>query len=290
MGYLHINNLYKDQDILLFRECYALEKVHGTSAHISISPVRLHFFSGGESHERFVKLFDSEKIQRTYTENFTDEVTLFGEAHGGKCQGMSKTYGPDLRFVVFDVKVGECWLSVPQAEDVAGKFELAFVPWERIPTNMEAIDAERDKPSALSRQYREACPSILPDQVREGIVLRPLIEVRKNNGDRIIAKHKRVEFAERASIPNIDPAKRELMERAGEIVDEWVVPMRLNHVLDKLRGDLTIQRIPDVIAAMVEDVTREAAGEISDNQAVRKAIGQKTVVLYKHWLNQQIKG
>ncbi len=34
MGYLHIDNLYKNQTIRLFRECYALEKVHGTSAHV----------------------------------------------------------------------------------------------------------------------------------------------------------------------------------------------------------------------------------------------------------------
>lgn len=27
MGYLHIDNLYKNQTIRLFRECYALEKV-----------------------------------------------------------------------------------------------------------------------------------------------------------------------------------------------------------------------------------------------------------------------
>lgn len=30
MSYLHIPNLYKDQTILLLRECFALEKVHGT--------------------------------------------------------------------------------------------------------------------------------------------------------------------------------------------------------------------------------------------------------------------
>lgn len=29
MGYLKINNLYKEQTILLFKECYALEKIHG---------------------------------------------------------------------------------------------------------------------------------------------------------------------------------------------------------------------------------------------------------------------
>ena len=29
MGYQHIDNLYKNQSILMFRECYALEKIHG---------------------------------------------------------------------------------------------------------------------------------------------------------------------------------------------------------------------------------------------------------------------
>ena len=29
MGYKKINNLYKDQTILSFKECYAMEKVHG---------------------------------------------------------------------------------------------------------------------------------------------------------------------------------------------------------------------------------------------------------------------
>lgn len=38
---------------------------------------------------------------------------------------------------------------------------------------------------------------------------------------------------------------------------------------------------PLVIAAMVEDVTREAAGEITDNMPARKAIGGRTVQLFK---------
>lgn len=29
MGYIHIENLYKNRAILLFKECYALEKIHG---------------------------------------------------------------------------------------------------------------------------------------------------------------------------------------------------------------------------------------------------------------------
>ncbi len=35
MGYMHIDNLYKNQEILMLKECYAMEKIHGSSAHIS---------------------------------------------------------------------------------------------------------------------------------------------------------------------------------------------------------------------------------------------------------------
>lgn len=66
MGYMHIQNLYKDQTILLFKECYALEKIHGTSAHIkfSMAPTSpaLTFFSGGEKHERFKALFNDADL------------------------------------------------------------------------------------------------------------------------------------------------------------------------------------------------------------------------------------
>ena len=63
MGYLHIDNLYKNQTIMIFRECYALEKVHGTSAHISFKEGQLHFSAGGEKHDNFVKLFDAEHVR-----------------------------------------------------------------------------------------------------------------------------------------------------------------------------------------------------------------------------------
>lgn len=46
MAYLHIENLYKARDIMLFRECYAMEKIHGTSAHVGWNG-SLYFFSGG---------------------------------------------------------------------------------------------------------------------------------------------------------------------------------------------------------------------------------------------------
>ncbi len=49
MGYLHIDNLYKVRDILLFKRCYAMNKLHGTSSHISWKEGKLHYFPGGEN-------------------------------------------------------------------------------------------------------------------------------------------------------------------------------------------------------------------------------------------------
>src|SRR5271157_1732275 len=99
MGYLHINNLStKCQDILLFKECYALEKVHGTSAHVSWNDNKLGFFSGGEKHERFIKLFDHEALIKVFTErHLNQKVIVYGEAYGGSQQGMKDTYGVELR-------------------------------------------------------------------------------------------------------------------------------------------------------------------------------------------------
>ena len=69
---MHIDNLYKDQRILLFKECYALEKIHGTSAHISYSAEKktLTFFTGG-NHNIFISLFDSEKLLQAFLANLS---------------------------------------------------------------------------------------------------------------------------------------------------------------------------------------------------------------------------
>lgn len=289
MGYLHVPNLYKEQDILLFRHCYALEKIHGTSTHVGWKDGTLHFFAGGENYERFAKLFDSPILTERFAEKFGIEadVTVFGEGYGGRCQGMSKTYGKELRFIAFDVQVGEVWLSVPQAADLASSLGLDFVHYEELPTDLEALDAARDADSEQAKRNGTG-----EGHRREGVVLRPLIEVRTNNGHRIIAKHKREEFSERATIPDIDPAKREIMANAGAIAEEWVTAMRLDHVLDRLKAegvDVTaIQATGAVIKAMVEDVTREAEGEIVNNIHVRKMIGAKAAIMFKKRLSSAL--
>jgi len=286
MGYMSISNLYKDQTVLMFNEVYALEKVHGTSAHVSYKQEKLHFFAGGEKHETFLKIFDHDILHQKFKELGHEEVVVFGEAYGGKQQGMSGTYGKELCFIVFDVKIGDHWLSVPNAESVSQKLGLEFVPYEKVPTNVESLNFERDRPSRVAKRR-----GIQEDRVSEGIVIRPLVELKLSNGDRVIAKHKGESFSERASKADtkiVDPEKLRVLTEAQDIANEWVTPMRLEHVLAKLPQDLEMKDIPLLIKAMQEDIVREAEGEIVMTKQALAEIGKVTVTLFTRKLKSRL--
>lgn len=314
----------------MFRECYALEKIHGTAAGFSFnqSTNELSFQSGGESHSRFVALFNQEQIVQSIkglSIPVDQTIEIYGEAYGGSQQGMSHTYGKELKFIVFDVKIGDNFLSVPDAEDVAKKLGLEFVFYKKcslvrcnvreddaneVVTMLSEIDAERDAPSVqavrngvstyvghnvLTKENGDnvvyyAGNRILNPRPREGVVLRPLVEMKLNNGSRIIVKHKGDSFKETATPrPVVDPAKLVVLEEATAIANEWVTNTRLEHVLQKLPTPHDMSLVPQLIKAMTEDVLREGEGEIVVSDAAKKAIGKKAVELFKAHLNSQIK-
>ena len=278
MGYMHINNLYKDQGLIdMFKECYAMEKVHGTSANIGWHEGKLTFFSGGEKHENFIKLFDHEKLTAHFTEMGVPSLTVYGEAYGGRCQGMSGTYGQELRFIAFEVRIGESWLNVEKAFKVVNDLGLEFVPFERVPTDINILNAIRDRPSDVA--IRRGCG---PNKQREGIVIRPIEELIKSNGDRMILKHKGESFRETKTVRKIeDPAKLAVLVEANAIADEWVTNMRLTHILQKFPEKLGIEMTGDVVRAMIEDIYREGAGEIVESHEAKRAIGTKTAQMFK---------
>lgn len=285
---MHIDNLYRAQTILLFKECFAMEKVHGTSAHINWKDDQLTFFSGGEKHDRFVALFDQEKLRELLAQRFGGfHVVIYGEAYGGKQQGMSNTYGKELRFIVFDIQINEMWLNVPKMDKVATDLGFEVVPWEKVDANVEILDIIRDRPSEVA--VRRNCGN---DKMREGIVVRPLEEMTTNNGERVMAKHKGEKFTERTTMPKVvSPDQLAVLSAANEISEEWVTPHRLEHVLEHmkaahpLKDEPKIEDVPKIIAAMIEDVFREAKGEIIESKEARTAIGKRTVLLFKKHLN-----
>ena len=271
MGYLKIPNLYKFQQILQFKQVYALEKIHGTSAHVGITDGKLRIFSG-EQQAVFESLFDREAL----TKNFESlgphtSVVIYGEAYGGKCQGMSHTYGGAMRFAVFDVKIDHTWLDVPNAYDVATKFGLDFVDFKLVDATLDMLNTLRDAPSVQAQKL-----GVAGDKKREGIVIRPPFEAILSNGERIIAKHKNDAFKEMSTERKVlDVNKLQVLKDADAIASEWVTHMRLAHVLQKLPENVGIERIRDVILAILDDIRVEGAGEIIWSKEAEKAVCSK---------------
>lgn len=282
MSYMDIDNLYKNQDILLFKECYCLEKVHGTSTHISWKDNKISFFSGGVEYLEFVNLFDKDKLTEKFIEFDREQIIIYGEGYGGKCQRMGATYGDKLKFVAFEVKIGHMWLCVPDAEGIVRSFGLDFVPYTKCSTDIGVLSSIRDLPSEQSVK----CGIIGPKK-REGIVLRPLIELRKNNNERIIAKYKNDEFGETKTPRKVSEEDLKILEEANAIAEEWVTEMRLTHVLDKF-PNAGIEQTGEIIKAMIEDVEKESDGEIIKSKKARKAISKRTAMMFKNRLKEKL--
>jgi len=288
MGYQHIPNLYKEQAILAFPECYALEKIHGTSAHIKFTRVHdavdVHFFSGGANHETFTALFDPVALaERIHNGRVVfNELVIYGEAYGGKLQGMSATYGPSLKFVAFEVMLNGEYLNIPDAQCIVKDLGLEFVFYARIKTTLTEIDAQRDAPSVQAQRN-----GITDPKVREGVVLFPLVQCRDHRGNRIFAKHKRDEFRE-TSTPRVVTEKSIEIVNAEKAANEFVTEMRLEHVLDKLPDHDITHMGSRIIPAVQEDILREGAGEVVDGPALRKEIARRTAILYKHRMKMKL--
>lgn len=290
MGYIHIDNLYKNQEILMMKECYAMEKIHGSSAHVGwqfdsfMESGIIKLFCGGCKKALFDSLWDEDMLRNKFEDLGVQEITIFGEGYGGNMQGMSKTYGKELKFVAFDVKIGECWLDVEKAHEICASMDIDFVAYEKVSTDLEDLDRERDKPSRQAKKN-----GIEEDKISEGVVLRPIVELRKNNGARIMCKHKRDEFLETAKPRKVEsPEKLKILADAKEVANEWVTLMRLNHVLDKIE-EPSMEKMSEIIKAMVEDVKREGDKEIIWSKPVSRAIGKATANLTKQFFQNKLK-
>lgn len=260
-----------------------MEKIHGTSAHVGWNG-KLYFFSGGESYDMFVDLFNKEKLTQCFSDMGHDKCVIYGEAYGGKCQGMRKTYGDKLRFVAFEVMIGDKWLCVPAAESIVNAFGLDFVPYGKVAATIESLDFMRDAPSQQSVKN-----GIMEERKREGIVIRPIEEFTRNNGGRVIAKHKSELFSETKTPRSLADTEEKLaiLTKAQDIASEWVTEMRLTHVLDNFPG-AGMEQIPDIFKAMNEDIAREAGGEIVFSKEARKEVSRQTAVMFKRRLQESL--
>lgn len=166
------------------------EKIDGTNIRIHWDGHRITFGGRTEraqipSHlvNKLSEMFLNVETEELFEQKFGDkEVILFGEGYGVKIQN-GGAYRPDVGFILFDVMIGDNYQSRESVEDIAKCFNLEIVPIIMYGTIKEAVDFVKTKPD-----------STIGTAKMEGLVGRPIIEMRDRCGNRIIVKIKVCDF------------------------------------------------------------------------------------------------
>jgi len=172
------------------------EKVDGTNIRIMINGENITF--GGKTdraqipaklitvlNNTFLIITQRQKIK----EMFDYPVCLYGEGYGASIQKGGGNYKSDgVGFVLFDIKIGEWWLQRDDVADIANKLGLEIVP---------TIGC-RELTYAIG-MVKTGFKSVWGDFPAEGLVLRPQIELKRRNGERIITKIKQKDFIKKGS-------------------------------------------------------------------------------------------
>ena len=121
-------------------------------------------------------------------EQFEHGATLYGEGVGPKIQkggGLLSPSGPT--FVLFDVRIGETWLTRASVDEIANALDLLWAPEHGTGTLWHAVDYVKDG-------FDTELPGAVPDTPAEGLVLRPQHELLDRRAHRIITKLKTKDF------------------------------------------------------------------------------------------------
>jgi len=133
------------------------------------------------------ELFWIDKLRDAFPSDNQEDairtICLYGEGFGAKIQNGGKYIPDGVDFVLFDVKIGEWWLKREAVEDIAAKLGIMVVP---------LID--QGTLEGMINLCRHGFKSQWGDFVAEGIVARPVVELRDRSGHRIITKLKHKDF------------------------------------------------------------------------------------------------
>lgn len=168
------------------------EKIDGTNIRIHWDGHQVSF--GGRTDNaqipaplvnRLNDLFGGETNAQLFEQKFGEtEITLYGEGYGAKIQksgGLYKSDGVD--FIMFDARVGDLWLTRDSVEDIANTFDVKVVPIVLRGDIDDAVKYVRSRPM-----------STIGTAPMEGLVGRPMVELRDRRGSRIIVKVKVRDF------------------------------------------------------------------------------------------------
>lgn len=166
------------------------EKIDGTNIRVHWNGHRVEF--GGRTdraqipatlvtylNETFGGNTNEELFEQKFGEN---DVILFGEGYGAGIQ-KGGLYRNDVSFILFDVLIGSTYLERENIEDIAKTFGIDVIPIIGIGTIDDAVNFVMTRPK-----------STIGTAPMEGIVARPVVEMKDRMGRRIITKIKVCDF------------------------------------------------------------------------------------------------
>lgn len=134
------------------------------------------------------KIFTKEKMLKVFGEGEEKaDICLYGEGYGARIQGNGGNYIKEgVDFILFDIKIGNWWLKREDVEKLAELLNIKVVPIVGQGTLKDAVNLIKSK--VLMSQLGNK------DFLAEGIVIRPKVELKCRNGQRIIMKIKHRDF------------------------------------------------------------------------------------------------
>ncbi len=125
----------------------------------------------------------------------SDKVILFGEGYGAGIQKGGGNYRKDNSFILFDVKIGDWWLTRTSVEDIADSLGINVVPIRFANTLIDAILTMADVKLFSTVTEKVATYTdiaTLPESLHlaEGMVGMPVVPMSNRKGERVIVKLK----------------------------------------------------------------------------------------------------
>ena len=190
---------YRDETVkyLRFNDWQFTEKIDGTNISVEWDGHAVSFHGRTERaqipkhlFEYLEKTFLTTEAEELFEQTYGDKnVILYGEGYGAKIQN-GGNYRSDVSFILFDVLIGDNWQEREWVEKTAKMFGIDVVPVVFVGSLEEGVD-----------YVMEHHPSTIGTAMMEGIVGRPMVEMRDRLGKRIIVKIKWEDFKEFVKIP-----------------------------------------------------------------------------------------
>lgn len=177
-------------EYLSYNQWTYTEKVDGTNIRVMING---DITFGGKTDAASIPAPLVNRLQERFfprrdqlTAMFSDGgVCLYGEGYGAKIQKGGGNYRPDQDFVLFDINVGGWWLQRKDVELIGETLGLDVVPIIGQGSLHHLINVVRDGFNSTWGPF-----------AAEGIVARPVVELKNRDGSRIITKLKHKDFVD----------------------------------------------------------------------------------------------